>query len=232
MKLSNLFESAFDDQAGWDYLYRDCLIEMHRTKFNEFLRSKEGKAAKYKALAFVEKQGSYFKEEFLSDNQFLEKVTFSGNILNSPSSVEFYHYDELGGPPPFKIGELGRDFSVQSGKTLTEIPEWFPTKCRRLQLDRTGITSLHNIHKVVKECQLITINHCPVSSSIVGLMLIKNLQKVEFGVTDEMVNSHPVDGAYYDLETIIRKNLEKNPRDAFEFQDDLIDAGWEEYAKL
>lgn len=232
MKLNHLFESSFDEQAAWDYLYRDPLLEMHRSAFTQFLRSKAGRAAKYKSQAFIEEQGDAFKAEFLSDNNYLEHITFTGNVLNSTLSLEFYHYDELGGPPPFKVGTVKDRFSVQSAKTLIEIPNWFPEKCKRLFLDRAGVTSLHNIHKIVKECERITFNMCPIKSSIVGLMLINGLKKVDFGITDEMVEAHPKDGAYNDLEEIIRNNLTKNPKDPLEFQDELVDGGWPEYAKL
>jgi hypothetical protein len=63
-------------------------------------------------------------------------------------------------------------------------------------------------------------------------MLINGLKKVDFGITDEMVEAHPKDGAYNDLEEIIRNNLAKNPKDPLEFQDELVDGGWPEYAKL
>lgn len=231
MKLKNLFEMQFDESSGWDYLYRDCLLEMHRNPFNSFVRSAEGKNSKYKGIAFLDKQGERFKAEFLSDHSFLDKITFVGNVLNTTSSLEFYHYDELGGEPPFKIGTVDRNFSIQSAKTLTEIAPWFPEKCRHLYLDRTGVTSLHNIHKIVKECSIITLNASPIKSHIAGLMLIKNLTKVELNFTDEMVDAHPIDGAYNQLESIVRKNLAKNPRDIFEFQDELVEGGWEEYAK-
>ena len=232
MKLNHLFEETFDEKAAWDYLYRDPLFEMHRKEFSTFLHSKEGQIAKYKSQAFLEKLGDDGKTEFFSDNNYLEHITFSGNVLNSSLSLEFYHYDDLGGEPPFKIGSVRDTFSVQSAKTLTELPNWFPEKCKRLFLDQAGITSFHNIHKIVNECERITLKKCPVKSSIVGLVLIKGLKKVDFGITDEMINDHPKDGAYDDLENIIIRNLQKNPKDALEFQDELIDNGWEEYAKL
>jgi hypothetical protein len=46
MKLNHLFESTFDEQAAWDYLYLDPLLEMHRNEFKRFLRSKAGQDAK------------------------------------------------------------------------------------------------------------------------------------------------------------------------------------------
>ncbi len=233
MKLNHLFESAFDEKAAWDYIYRDCLLENSYSSFKEFLRSKDGKAAKYKAHAFLESVSAQEKTDFKNFNDFLTAIKFEGNVLNTTSSLSFYHYDELGGPPPFMIGDVQREFRIdRNAKTLADIPDWFPRKCRSLVLNYTGVNTFHNIHKVVKECKIITVNMTPVKSSIVGLMLIEGLEKVELGVTDEMVNAHPIDGAYNDLEKIINNNLKKNPKDVFEFQEELIVGGWKEYAKL
>ena len=233
MKLNHLFESSFDEKAARDYVFRDCLFEQFSAKFNSFLRSKAGKAAQYKAHEFLDTLTPAELADFKDSNDFLDAIKFEGNALTTTSSFSLYHYDKLGGPPPFIINEVKREFRIdRNATTLTEIPNWFPRKCRSLVLNHTGVQTFHNIHKIVKECELITVNMTPVKSSIVGLMMIGGLKKVELGVTDEMVNAHPVDGAYNDLEDIIRKNLAKNPKDAFEFQDELIEGGWTEYAKL
>lgn len=233
MKLNHLFESSFDEKAALDYIYRDCLFENFSAKFKSFLRSKAGKAAQYKAHAFLETLTPSEVNDFKSSNDFLDEIKFEGNALHTTSSFSLYHYDLLGGPPPFVISEVKREFRIdRNATTLKDIPYWFPQKCRSLVLNHTGVETFHNIHKVVKECQLITVNMTPVKSCIVGLALINGLKKVEFNVTDEMVEAHPKDGAYNDLEDIIRNNILKSPKDAFEFQDELIEGGWKEYAKL
>ena len=234
MKLQQLLESEHDTEPFYNYIWQDCLLEQFKLKYSAFLRSKAGKSAKYPALEFIkteltEREQAQLKE----DNEFVERITFTGNVLNTSSSFSFYHYDDLGGPPPFKFGNVAREFSIdRNAMTLKEIPEWFPSSCRSMVLSHTGIETFHNIHKIVKSCQRITTNNTPLKSSIVGLMLIEGLAKFELGITGQMVEDHPIDGAYNDLEKIINDNLTKNPKDAFEFQDELVEGGWKEYAKL
>lgn len=88
---------------------------------------------------------------------------------------------------------------------------------RGVHIEGTRFTSLHNIHKFFKEINsYITIDR-KVKSHILGLMFIKGLQGVEQDSDDAAV-------------TIINKHLPGgNPH---EVQEELIDAGLSEYAKL
>lgn len=80
-----------------------------------------------------------------------------------------------------------------------------------------NLTSLHNIHKIIRYiggCAYF--NNCPITSHVLGLLLIDGLEEVYFthGWNDE-------------LQTIINKHL-KGDRDVFACQEELIENGLEE----
>ena len=86
----------------------------------------------------------------------------------------------------------------------------------------TNIASLHNIHKQIKHIgtQLYLSN--TVKSHILGVMLIKGLRGIKFhlGNTEQK-----------QVENIINKHLAGN-RNVHDAQEELIEAGLAEYAKL
>lgn len=86
-----------------------------------------------------------------------------------------------------------------------------------LSLNGCGFTSLKDIHKHVKEIKNgILLDGCPIKSHVLGLLKIKKLKRA-------YLNSR-------DVETIINKYLPEG--DIFACQQELIDNGFEEYAKL
>lgn len=88
-----------------------------------------------------------------------------------------------------------------------------------LSCNNTKLASLKDIHKLVKRIDgsATFTGNDELSSNILGLLLIDGLKSVEF---DD-----------YSLTDIINKHL-KNGRDLLECQDELIEAGFEKYAKL
>ena len=84
----------------------------------------------------------------------------------------------------------------------------------------TLLTSLKDIHKHIKSIRgKFDAEDCPIKSHVLGLMLIKDLKKVELDnkEVEAIINSH-LDGG--------------SMRSAMECQAELIQAGLEEYAKL
>jgi len=86
------------------------------------------------------------------------------------------------------------------------------------------IKTISGIHKKVRECYSISIPHT-VTSSILGLMLIKNL----FNVKTEAAG-HPIPNLEKAI-LIINRHLGKNP-DVLECQEELLSNGLREFAKL
>lgn len=88
------------------------------------------------------------------------------------------------------------------------------------------IISLEGIgRKYIKgmgEASEIYCDNCPIESNILGLILVKSLHKFSF--EDFKGDHHPV-------ENIINSHLQGN-RDVLECQEELIEKGFKEYAKL
>ena len=87
-----------------------------------------------------------------------------------------------------------------------------------LYCSNNNFTSLHNIHKKIKYIGgFASFNECPITTHVLGLLLIDGLQQV-------YLNTNGV-------EDIINKHL-KGDRDVFACQEELIEAGYEEFAQL
>ena len=83
-----------------------------------------------------------------------------------------------------------------------------------------NLISLKDIHKHIKSIkQKFNAVRCPIKSNVLGLLLIKDLEKVELDNKEvaAIINSHLNGGSM---------------RSALECQAELIQAGFEEYAKL
>jgi Leucine-rich repeat (LRR) protein len=82
------------------------------------------------------------------------------------------------------------------------------------------LTNLHDIHKHISVCAKLDFSQNQIESHILGLIKIKNLENVTFSDFPKAK----------ELTGIVNKHL-KN-RDIFAFQDELMAAGFEEYAQL
>ena len=156
-----------------------------------------------------------------------DKIDLSLNIsdmrLNSlegsPREVGRHVYAEgnnleslKGGPDIVKLS-----FNVERNKLTST--EWAPSFIGLdLFFSKNKLTSLHNIHKHIKHIgRYAYFEKNPIESHVLGLLLIDGLKFV--GLDNEKV------------ENIINKHL-KGERDVFACQEELIEAGYEEYAQL
>ena len=81
-----------------------------------------------------------------------------------------------------------------------------------------NLTSLHNIHKQIKHIGgHVSFENNPIKSHVLGLLLIDGLQLVFLDIEE--------------VEKILNKHL-KGDRDIFACQEELIEAGFDEYAQL
>ena len=107
--------------------------------------------------------------------------------------------------------------------------KYLPNEVETLSLDNLeNLKSLHNIHKYVKSAKRISLYQTKIFSSILGLSMIKGLNEVEESFYD--VNnddkSWPIDG----IIEIVEKYM--GTQDVFEFQEALVESGFNELAKL
>ena len=93
-----------------------------------------------------------------------------------------------------------------------------------LLLSSENLTSLNNIHKRIKQLTHLDLDNCPVSSNILGLLLIKNL----IGVSTKY------DGPLFYVLKFLNKYLPntKGMEVVSKCQDELEDAGYGDFAEL
>lgn len=87
------------------------------------------------------------------------------------------------------------------------------------ECDSDHLLSLHNLHKFVEQIDGHATFNCNITSSVLSLLQIKGLKNVAFGGNTN-----------YKIEKIINKYLPEG--DIMECQDELMEAGFMEYAKL
>lgn len=95
--------------------------------------------------------------------------------------------------------------------------EGAPSSCKNFSCQNNKLTSLHNIHKIFTSID--NNLHCkrnPITSHVLGVLKIKNL------------NNFTMDNK--EVETIINKYLPEG--NIIECQQELIEAGFEDYAQL
>lgn len=128
--------------------------------------------------------------------------------------------------------KIDKNFDAASNE-LTDL-EGFPSYVgEKLFFNRNKIPSLKNIHNIVKHAKMIICDSNPLESNVLGLLKIEGLNEVKlydkgghvFGISYPKINEK-----LKIVETIINKYLPKG--DIMDCQDELIDAGLEEFAKL
>jgi hypothetical protein len=147
----------------------------------------------------------------------------SKNLLTSlkggPKKVGTYYYcsnnkiTSLEGAPE----TITRDFFCHDNAltSLVGAPKYIKFS---LEASSNALTSLEGIHKQIKSIGVgAYFGKNPITSHVLGLMLIEDLQFVEFDNKQ--------------LQNIINKHL-KEGRDVFECQNELMEAGLDEYAQL
>jgi len=147
-----------------------------------------------------------------------------GNDMNL--SIRFCkNFKDFSGIPE-KLGNFNLSSTEHfTNDNLKDLPKEVDT----LSLDQLPkLTSLHNIHKYVKSAKRITLYQTKIFSSILGLAMINGLNEVEesfYDVNNED-KSWPTDG----IIPIVEKYI--GSHDVFEFQEELVDAGFTELAKI
>lgn len=112
-----------------------------------------------------------------------------------------------------------------SRNTLGTIDE-FPRHCKTLTAINCGITTLKDIHKKLDYCEKLYLAENPIKSNVLGLLKVNGLKEISLG---GFVNK--TDSDLRSIAQIIQKYL-SNGGDIMDCQDELIDAGFGDYAKL
>ena len=220
-----------------------------------YLKSLDSKSGTSGSLIGLHFLGSFTgkgdNEQHFEFDESTENKTFYGNLnasrnnltslKGSPKEVVgfFYVYgnklqDLVGAPTKiiksFKstLPGMQTSFGCSSNEQLTSlkgIPEYLEGGA-----DFRGCTSLTSISGLgshLKHCEELNFAGCPIKSGVLSLFKIKGLTKVTFV---EPGDSTPLDEDLTKVEEIVNKHLASG--DAMECQDELLDVGLSEYAKL
>lgn len=144
-------------------------------------------------------------------------------VVNCKTDVDlgFQSFDKL----PFKFNVIQGELAFGPNKELKSI-EGFPSKAKAIDISNTGITSLVGISDIVQETTIFYMQNTNVTEGGMGLILIKNLIHIEYGKLYSTIAKGKADPF-----EIIEKYLGR-PDDIFDCQNELIEAGLEEYAQL
>ena len=122
--------------------------------------------------------------------------------------------------------------SLMIGHTLhftEEHLQFLPAHSEEIDFSMLGnLHSFHNIHKYVKSTKKIGAYEVKIKSSILGLSMISGLEEIDECFFD--VNSDDKDWPTEGIIDIVNKYI--GTHDVFEFQEELVDAGFNELAKL
>lgn len=229
MKLSSLFESPHEENIlDWFVkcaLYKKALYGGENQSYFDD-RKKEFEESGLSPYEFFEKSDNitFYKDEVDA----IRSVKISGNKV-SMESFTIRDLDEVG-PPPFQFEEIGRAFVVMGSKKLTKTEPWFPRKSGFIRISSCPNFSLSGIDKRVKECTELGIVGDNTKGGVLGLLNIKNLNYVRLDLPDESAERGQL------LSDIVMEHLpaakDYNGGDIMDCQSELIDNGFEEFAKL
>ena len=172
-----------------------------------------------------------------------QQVVIEGNVEIPRNTTTLVGYKHKG--KPIAQGKVLGYFSCSSTKitSLEQGPSWvggdfycWNTKITSLEggpsyvgddfdCSGTNVTSLHNIHKQIKHIGGTFYISNTVRSYILGVMLIKGLQRIQF------YNSNIEQVQVAAIIAIINKHL-AGDRNVHLAQEELIEAGLSEFAKL
>jgi Leucine-rich repeat (LRR) protein len=148
--------------------------------------------------------------DYWCDNNILETLEGAPEIINRYFMCFHNNITTLKGAPKFVKTHFLCGFN-----NLTSL-EGCPETSIRANFDNNKITDLHDIHRHMRQCKELRLLHNPITSHVLGLLKIENLERVYLDNTD--------------VASIINKYLPLG--DIFACQAELIEAGYEEYAKL
>lgn len=150
------------------------------------------------------------------------RLDYLGALVKGDFDCRLTYITSLEGSP----SHVGGDFNCSSTKikSLEGAPSYIGGN---FNCWNTDITSLKNIHKHIKHIGGVLFLPKKVRSRVLGVVLIKGLRKIDF----HTIAQTGVSTKQKQVETIINKHL-LGDRDPHACQEEMLEAGLGEYAKL
>lgn len=227
MKLNALFENNKQENEIYDWivksiLYKDAVYGgENQASFDS--RRKKFEESELTPYDFFKREPALFSNEEIDT---VDSCKISGNQVSCPNFI-VRAYDKIG-TPPFKFDKIDRAFVVMEAKNLKGPEQWFPRETGFLRISSCPNFDITGLDKVLKSCEELGVVGDNVKGSLLGLLKIKNLNYVRLDLPDDVNKSGT-------LNEITMKYLpaskEYQGGDILDYQDELIDAGFEEFAK-
>lgn len=170
----------------------------------------------------IQKQNQKVDGDFNCSNSFLTTLENCPTLVRGEFKASFNELTTL----KFSPEHVGNNCSFENNPKLKSL-EFAPMYVfGNFFCNSTGITSLHGISRqYLKEIHgTMFFYHCDIKNSILGLLLVKGLE----GIKWDSVQSKS-DRKF--IQKLINHHLE-GECDVMECQEELIQAGYKEYAKL
>ena len=164
-------------------------------------------------LNVIGQQPEYLPRTFNCSNRSLTSLEGSPQVVGGDFNCSYNGLKSLKGGPGSVSGEF--DATGNDLVSLEDLPASIGTN---LHIFGNNVITLHNIHKHIKHIGGYAVfKNNQIISHVLGLLLIDGLKEVYLD--------------YKIVQDIINKHL-SGDRDVFACQEELIEAGFEEYAQL
>ena len=151
----------------------------------------------------------YIEEDFACHHNLLTTLKGGPDVVGGSYRCSNNKIETLVGGP-----SLVRNMFSCNNNKLTSLEGVPAARC--YGFSNNQLTNLKDIHKIILETSSLWLDKNPIKSNILGLLLIKGLNNVI------------ADGPAF---VILNRHL-KGDRDILECQEELIDAGFKEFARL
>jgi hypothetical protein len=216
MKIGIAKKATIADNWILDYFARAVCGKRFETRYKHSFKDTAYETIWHMVAGLADNEFKLFRNDF--EDLHVAVMNSNNNGLKFDGFLELDEVNVLEElcivyPPPFKF-EYIKELSIGSieQSSISDFSKWMPEKTYALTITK-DINDCSGIHKYVKECYSLTIAN---PNSILGIMKIKGLDNV-------LLYDKKLEGIFY-------KN--KKSGDVLTFQQDLIDAGYEEAAKL
>ena len=174
------------------------------------------------ANAIPNKDDRYGSEDIGFDSKWFWLDEATGNVCSHPNLwIMFKTKGKI--KPPFKFESVG-GFSFMSGSIIDDF-SWFPKKLDiRLNFFDANVESLKGLSKRVEHVNVFTFPN-NICKNLLEVFSIKHVEKVTLNIMIDSPKAKKAKRAY----KIIQKHF-AGDKDPFDCQDDLIDAGFGDYA--
>lgn len=224
------------DNTVLNWIYADIIFDdkLNMKQYGQFVENAPDSETPYYDFA-LSPAGEKLRQ---SVSAYIAGIKITDDVITTGENIEIYAYSHSHVVrPPREIIKCDQLNFKCHESTEIKVEHWWPKSVKSISINAfkqntAVVISLSNIHKVVKHCEYIGLggNNLKLEGGVLGLFNIEGLTTViipSYYATVE--KGHFAHGL--NLGQIITNCLNED-KSMFECQQILIDAGFEEYAKV